>query len=161
MTRRSLVCLVDLSALPPFFDVCKDDWQTENQSSKYLQIIHAEGEMLLCGFVIGLNKFKPTAPTRVVLWPFSLLPSAEQSDLPCADSVAHSTATQGSTAGKHLCWKAATQQKTKQLLSPRLNFPVPRCGLPGSKREGWECWLVVEGTEWNQSSEQEHTQRLV
>lgn len=45
------------------------------------------------------KQFKPTALTKVMLWPFSLLPLAEQSDLPCADSVAHSTATQAQWGG--------------------------------------------------------------
>lgn len=53
--------------------------------------------MLWCGFMTGLHKFKPTAPT--MLWLFSLPPLAAQPDLPCADSVAHSTATQAQRGG--------------------------------------------------------------
>lgn len=55
--------------------------------------------MLWCGFMMDLNQFQPTAPTKVMLCPFSLPPLAEQSDLPCADSVAHSTATQAQRGG--------------------------------------------------------------
>lgn len=69
-----------------------------------------------CGFMVGLNKFKPTAPTKVMLWPFSLLPLAEQSDLPSADSMAHSTATKAQRGG--ICAE-------KQLHSKRQNSSFP------------------------------------
>lgn len=98
-----------------------------------------------CGFMVGLNKFKPTAPTKLMLWPFSLLPLAEQSDLPCADSMAHSTATQAHK-GRHLCWKAATQQKTKQLLSLDWIFQFLDLAYQrGDGSAGW-WWIVLHGT---------------
>jgi len=56
--------------------------------------------------MFGLIKFKFTLSTEVMLLTFSLMPLAEQSHLPCADAMAHSTATQAQQqticAGKEL-----------------------------------------------------------
>lgn len=82
-------------------------------------MLNSKGKHVLGGFMIGLKKFKSMLSTKVMLLTFSLVPLAEQSHLPCADTVAHSTATQAQKgticAGKQL-------QNKKQLLPPRFYF---------------------------------------
>lgn len=93
------------------------------------------------------------------LWPFSLLPLAEQSDLPGADSVAHSTATQAQQGG--ICAAKQLHRKRQNTSFPldwisQLPNLAHQAARGGDGSAGW-WWMVLNGS----SAQSKNTQRLV
>ena len=97
----------------------------------------------MCGFTIGLNKFKSTLSTKVMLLTFSLLPLAEQSDLPCADTMLIPLLHKHNREPFALESTSTTKDKTTP--SPQIVFPSSQIWLTRQREGGMGMLVGGEG----------------